>query len=358
MKRLLIFLLLFLLSALLPLGCAVKRPNVGGAAPQENILSVFNWSDYIDPEVIEEFEQQFGVTVKYDTFDSNESLFAKIRPGNPGYDIIVPSNDYVEIMVKVGLLEELNHDNIPNLKNINEKFRNPGFDLGNKYSIPYQWGTVGIGYNIKKTGGEIDSFEALFDPKFKNKVALIEDIRVVMGMVLNYLGYDPNSTNPEEIQAAKDYIVRHKETIAAFAPDTGQNLLDQGEVDLALEYSGDIFSVMAENEDLRYVIPKEGSIAWTDSLAIPKGAPHKALAEKFINFVLDPEIGAKISNHVAYGTPNSASIEQGLIDEEILSDRSVYPPPDVFKKLTYIHDVGKATTLYDDAWTEVKVSMW
>lgn len=358
MKRLLIFCLLFCLSALLSIGCAVHRSDLGVSASQENMLSIFNWSDYIDPEVIAEFEQEFGVKVKYDTFDSNESLFAKIRPGNPGYDIIVPTNDYVEIMVKIGLLEELDRDNIPNIKNINSKFLNPGFDIGNKYSIPYQWGTVGIGYNITKTGGEIDSFEALFDPKFKNKVALLEDIRVVMGMVLNYLGYDPNTTDIDAIQAAKDYIVDRKETIATFAPDTGQTLLDQGEVDIALEYSGDIFTVMAENEDLRYVIPKEGSIVWTDSLAIPKGAPHKELAEKFINFVLDPEVGAKISNYVAYGTPNATAIEQGLIDEEILADPSIYPSPEVFEKLSYIHDVGKATTLYDDAWTEVKVSMW
>lgn len=357
MKRLLIFLLLFLVSAILPLGCTAITPN-GVDRSHEKILSIYNWTDYIDPEVLDEFEQTFGVEIKYDTFDSNESLFAKIRPGNPGYDIIAPTSDYVEIMMKEGLLEKLDLENIPNLKNIDPKFSHPPFDPKNEYSVPYQWGTMGIGYNIEKTGEEIDSWGAIFDPKYTDRVALMEDLRAVLGVTLIYLGYNPNTTNPQEIEAAKDYLVRHKETIAVFAPDTGQTLLAQGEVDLAVEWSGDIFQVMEENENLRYVIPKEGSIVWTDNLAIPKNAPHKELAEKFINFILKPEIGAKISNYIKYGTPNQAAIDKGLIESEDLENPAIYPTPDIFAHLQYASDVGKKISLYDDAWTELKVSMW
>jgi spermidine/putrescine transport system substrate-binding protein len=357
MKRIFLLLLLFCLSVFLPVGCATSN-LISPTSPAENVLSIFNWSDYIDPEVLAEFEQKYNVKIKYDTFDSNESLFAKIRAGNPGYDLIVPTGDYVEIMAKLGLLEELDRQNIPNLKNLDDKFLNYNFDPGNKYSVAYQWGTAGIGYNIKATGSEIDSWTALFDPKYQDRVALIEDLRSVLGIVLIYLGEDPNTTDPATIEKAKNYLVQNKNAISVFAPDTGQTLLDQGEVDLAFEWSGDIFQVMEENPDLRYVIPKEGSLVWVDTFAIPKNAPHKALAEAFINFTLEPEISARISNYVRYATPNKVALEQGLIAEEDRNNPAIYPPSEVFERLQYIHDIGKATTLYDDAWTELKVSMW
>lgn len=357
MKRLLVFLLLFLIGAMFAVSCTLLGPHGSGSSDNPNILSVYNWSTYIDPEAIKDFEKKFGVKVEYDTYESNEDLLAKIRPGNPGYDIIVPTSDYIAIMASEGLLEPLNHDNIPNLKNVDDKFINPPFDPGNRYSVPYQWGTMGLGYNIKKTVGDLNSWGDIFEPRFAGRVSLMEDLRATLGVILIYLGYEPNTTNLDEIHQARDFLVKHQEVIAAFAPDTGQNLLDQGEVDIAVEWSGDIFQVMEENSDLRYTIPKEGTIVWTDNLAIPKDAPHKELAEKFINFVLEPEVGAKISNYVKYGSPNKAAIEGGLIEEEDLNNPAIYPPPKVFKKLKYADDIGKATELYDDAWTEVKVAM-
>jgi spermidine/putrescine transport system substrate-binding protein len=357
MKRLLVVLLFFLIGAILPWGCASLGPREASSSDNPNVLSVYNWSTYIDPEAIKDFEKKFGVDVQYDTYESNEDLLAKISPGNPGYDIIVPTSDYIAIMASQGLLEPLDHANIPNLKNVDDKFLDPPFDPGNQYSVPYQWGTMGLGYNIKKTRGELHSWADIFEPRFAGRVSLMEDLRAMLGVILIYLGYEPNSTNLNEIDQARDYLVKHQEVIAAFAPDTGQNLLDQGEVDIAVEWSGDIFQIMEENPDIRYAIPKEGTIVWTDNLAIPKDAPHKALAEKFINFVLEPEVGAKISNYVKYGSPNKAAIAQGLIEEEDLKNPSIYPSPDVFKKLKYTDDIGKATELYDDAWTEVKVAL-
>lgn len=357
MKRIILLFLLFLFSAFIPVSCA-SSPLIPITPSEENVLNIFNWSDYIDPEVIAAFEEKYNAKINYSTYDSNESLFAKLRGGNPGYDLIVPTGDYVEIMIKLGMLEPLNHENIPNLKNLDDKFLDYFFDPGNQYSVAYQWGTAGIGYNIKETGGEIDSWTALFDPKYKNRVAFVEDLRVVLGLVLIYLGEDPNTTNPAIIEKAKDYLIQQKEVISVFAPDTGQTLLEQGEVDLAVEWSGDIFQVMADNPDLRYVIPKEGSIVWVDTLAIPKNAPHKELAEKFINFTLEPEISAAISNYVAYATPNKVALEQGLIAESDRTNPAIYPPPEVYERLQYLHDIGEATILYDDAWTELKVSLW
>lgn len=355
-KRLLSLLFLFLVGVILPFGCTANNPN-STQTPSPNVLNVYNYSTYIDPAVITEFEQKFKAKVQYDTFESPDDLYAKMKAGNPGYDIVFPTDYLVTIMGKEGILEPLNHNKIPNIKNIDEKFINPPFDPDNKYSLPYQWGTMGLGYNLKKTGKDLDSWQEIFNPKYKGRVAFTDEMRMMMGAVLMYLGYDPNTTNPEEINKARDFIIEHKDNIAAFAPDTGQVLLDQGQVDIAVEWSGDVFQVMEENPDLRYVIPKEGTIIWVDTMAIPTGAQHKDLAEKFINFLLEPDVSAKNSNFIKFGTPNKISVEKALINKSEINNPAIYPPPEVFKKLKFIQDVGETTRLYDEAWTEAKLGV-
>ena len=348
MKRLLTFLLLFMLSAMLPFGCS------GTGGNQQQVLSIYNYSSYIAPEAIAQFEKENNVKIQYDTFENSDALYAKIKQGNPGYDVIFPADYMVRIMASENILEPLNLLNIPNQKNLDSNFTSQTFDPGNKYSLPYQWGTMGIGYNLKATKGEINSWAAMFDPKYTGKIAWQDDARYTFSAVLMYLGFDPNTTNPEEINKARDLLIKSNNIIAAFVPDTGQALLDQGEVNVTMEWSGDIFQVMKENPNLRYAIPKEGTIVFSDNMAIPKGAPHKELAEKFINFVLQPEVGAQISNFTHYGSPNKAAIVQGLIDPKDLTNPQIYPPAEVFGKMKFLQDVGKATTLYDRAWTEVK----
>lgn len=358
MKRLLVFLLLFIIGVTLPFGCTANQSNPTGANNnQENVLSVYNYSTYIDPEVITEFEKKFNAKIKYDTYESNDDLYAKLKPGNPGYDVIFPSDYMVTIMGKEKIIEELNLANIPNIKNIDPKFLNTPFDPGNKYSVPYQWGTMGFGYNIKATGKELNSWADAFDPKYKGRVALMDELRTQVGGILIYLGYDPNTKNPDEIAKAKDFLIEHRDNIAAFAPDTGQMLLDQGQVDIAVEWSGDVFQVMEENPNIRYAIPKEGTIVWVDNTCIVKDAPHKELAEKFVNFLLEPEIGAKISNFIKFASPNQAAIAKGLITKEDLQNKSIYPSPETFKNMAFISDVGDATRIYDEAWTEIKVGI-
>jgi spermidine/putrescine transport system substrate-binding protein len=355
-KHLLSLLFLFFVGVIVPFGCTANNPN-STQTPSANVLNVYNYSTYIDPAVITEFEQKFNAKVQYDTFESPDDLYAKMKAGNPGYDIVFPTDYLVTIMGKEGIIQPLNHNKIPNIKNIDEKFINPPFDPDNKYSLPYQWGTMGLGYNLKKTGKELDSWQEIFNPKYKGRVAFTDEMRTMMGAILIYLGYDPNTTNPEELNKARDFIIEHKDNIAAFAPDTGQVLLDQGQVDIAVEWSGDVFQVMEENPDLRYVIPKEGTIIWVDTIAIPTGAPHQALAEQFINFLLKPDVSAKNSNFIKFGTPNKISVEKALINKNELDNPAIYPPPEVFKKLKFIQDVGETTRLYDEAWTEAKLGV-
>jgi spermidine/putrescine transport system substrate-binding protein len=329
--------------------------SCGGEDTEEATeLNIYNWSTYIAPDTIPAFEEEFGVTVNYDLYEDNEELLAKLQGGNPGYDIIVPSDYMVEIMVGQDMLETIDHGNIPNIENVDPTFADPAFDPGMAHCVPYQWGTMGIGYNEAKVGRPIDSWSVFFEgsDEFAGRIAWLDDTRAVLGVGLLMLGYDMNTTDPDQINEAKELVAAYKDNIAAFAPDTGQIMLDEGEVDITLEWSGDVFQVMEENPDVRYVIPKEGAIVWTDNLCIPKNAPHKELAEKFINFILDAQIGADLSDYIRYGTPNAASLP--LINAEDRNNPGIYPSEDTMKRLEFIVDVGEATLLYDQAWTEIK----
>jgi len=319
----------------------------------DNVLNIYNWSTYIAPEMIPAFEKKYGVKVNYDLFGSNDELLAKIQPGNPGYDIIVPTGYMVEIMIKQDLLEKLDKSKLSNFNNIDKKFLDPPFDPGNQYCVPYQWGTVGLGYNVNKTGKELDSFDVMFNGEYSGRIAWQDEERITMAAALLYLGYDPNTIKPEEITAAKDLLIKTKKDVKAFAPDTGQDLLVQGDVDIAYEYSGDIFQVQADHPEMHYVIPKEGAVIWTDNLCIPTGAPHADMAHKFIDFILDAQNGATLSNYTAYGTPNAASLP--MITKDLLDNPGIYPPPEVMKKLSFTRSLGEVDALYDEAWTELGV---
>ena len=213
---------------------------------------------------------------------------------------------------------------------------------------------MALGYNATKVEGDIDSWQVMFDDTLDLRRAWLDDARSTIGVALMLLGYDVNTTDPDQIAEATAMLVKQKKLVTAYAPDTGQIMLDDGEVDVAAEWSGDILQIMEENPDIRLVIPKEGAMAWVDSLCIPKGAPHKEMAENFINFILDAEIGAELSNYVRFATPNAAAM--AMINPEDLSNPGIYPPAEVMDKLQFLVDVGDATLLYDDAWTEIKAA--
>lgn len=352
MKKVVPLVMILVLVAVLA-GCG---PTTGGEQELAEELHVYNWSEYIDPEIYEEFESEFGVKVIEDTFSSNEDLLAKLQAGATGYDLIVPSDYMIAIMIELDLLAELNYDNIPNFSNVSETFKDPPYDPGNKYSVPYQWGTTGIGYNADEFDEAPGSWGYLFDAEmagpYAGQMSMLNDSRETIGAALKYLGYSVNSTDEGQLEEAKQLLIQQKEWVSTYDSDGFEDLLAAGETIIGHGWSGDFFAAAEEAEQVWYIIPEEGGVIWTDNLAIPKSAPSQYTAEVFIDYLLRPEVGAKITNYTWYGSPNEASNE--FIDAEILEEPAIYPPPEVMDKLEFLRDVGEATALYDRIWTEIK----
>lgn len=328
----------------------------GAFAAEEKKLNLFNWDTYIGETTIADFQTATGVETKLDLFADNAELFAKLKEGNPGYDIIVPSDSWIERMVKANMLMPIDHAKIPNMSNIDTPFQDAAFDPGRKHTIPYMWGTLGVGYNKAKTGGVPDSWGLLYEQdKFAGQISLLGDGQNVIGIALKYLGHSLNSVDPAEIKKAEDLIIAHKKNIKVFAPDNGQDLLASGEVALAQEWNGDIIQVMKENADIGYTVPKEGSLVWQDTMAIPSGAPHPENAHAFLNFVLDGEAGANIARTIQYATANGAA--KKLMDSAYLENPGIFPPSEVIGKLESAKYLGEeGIKLYQDAWTRIQAA--
>lgn len=319
-------------------------------------LSVYNWSTYIAEDTIPNFEAACGVTVNYDIFESNEQMLARIRQGNPGYDIVVPSGNTVAIMVREELLIPLDRDAIPNFANLSPDLLDSAYDPGNLYSVPYQWGTIGVGYNTEAFPDGITSWDQVWE--HDGPVAFLDDRRAMFGIALAILGYDPNTENADEINEARDFLIEKGANVVAVAADDGQVLLERGDVDATIEYSGDIFALAydCECDTYAYSIPVETANIWTDNLAIPVGAPNAALANVFIDYILDAQVGAAISNYTAYASPNALAIELGLIDDIYLSDPSIYPSEETRANLFESVEVSpEAEQAYNDAWDELLI---
>ena len=322
-------------------------------ADEEKKLNLYNWDTYIGEHSLADFQKATGIEVKMDLFADNDELFAKLKGGNPGYDVIVPTNDNLERMIIAGMVIELDHSKIPNMANIDTPFQDATFDPGRKHSVPYMWGTLGIGYRKSKVQEPVDSWKVVFDePKYAGRISLLGDAANVIGSALKYLGYSFNSVNPEELKKAEDLLIAGKKNVKVYADDNGQDLLASGEVDLAQEWNGDILQVMGDDKDLAYAVPTEGSLLWQDTPAIPKGAPHPDNAHAFINYVLDAEAGAKIAKTIQYATPNAAA--KKLMDKEYLDNPAIFPPSEVVAKCEAAIYVGEeGTRLRDEAWTRI-----
>ncbi|MHC8508868.1 MAG: ABC transporter substrate-binding protein [Rhodospirillales bacterium] len=317
-------------------------------------VNFYNWDTYIGETTLADFTSATGIDVQYDLYADNEELFAKLRGGNPGYDLIVPSNDYVERMRAADMLDTLDHSKIPNIKNIESDFMNPPFDPGRKYSLPYMWGTIGVGYRKSAMKGTPDSWKPLLDSdEYANRIALMNDGTTVLQVALKYLGKSLNDLSSANIKAATDLLIRQKPHITAFAGDNGQDLLLAGEVDLAMEWNGDISQAMTEDDDIGYYIPKEGGILWEDTLAIPKDAPNRENAHKMINFLLDDKVGAALAESILYATPNKAA--KAHLKDDYLKNPSIFPS----KAALSASEVSlapnqKTIQQIDEAWTRVK----
>jgi spermidine/putrescine transport system substrate-binding protein len=327
-----------------------------GWAEEAKKLNVYNWDTYIGQTTLQSFTDKTGIAVQYDLYANNEELFAKLKAGNPGYDVIFPSDYMVQTMIKLNMLMPVDHSKVPNLANVNpaKQFSDPGFNPGLKYGVPYMWGTIGIGYRKSKVETP-KSWKVLFeDSSHAGKIALLADERDVLGLALKYLGYSVNSKSEAEVQKAKELLIKQKPNIKAFAPDSGQDMLLSGECDIVMEWNGDIISVMAEDGDLAYAVPDEGTIVWTDNVCIPTGAPHPENAHAFLNHILDAKVNAEIANTIKYATANKAA--QAYIAKEDLENSAIYPPEEVVAKSEPLVDAGEFTPVYDKAWTEIQAA--
>jgi len=320
-------------------------------------LHVYNWTTYIAEDTISNFERLCGVSVTYNTYASDTDMLDELRQGNPGYDVVVPTDSTVYLMIADGVLQPLDLTQIPDFANVNPQFKNPPYDPGNIYTVPYQWGTVGVGYNRTKVGKTITSWDDVFN--YTGPVAWLDESHTMLSIALKMLGDDPNTTDAGQVMAAAQYLMAHKSNLYAIAPDTGQDILSAGQVDIAIEYSGDIYQLIGDCEcqDFAYAIPDQGSVIWIDNLAIPTGAPNKALAEVFIDYILNAQVGADISNYTAYASPNQEAITEGLIESRYLDDPAIYPNDQMISRLFFNVSNSTIEDLYSRTWDQVKSAL-
>ncbi len=321
-------------------------------------LVVYNWGEYIDPDVLTMFEEETGINVVYEEFETNEILYPKVSSGAIAYDVVCPSDYMIQRMIENDLLSELNFDNIPNIKNIGSQYmeQSKQFDPENKYSVPYCWGTVGILYNKTMVDEPVDSWSILWNPKYKDNILMQDSVRDAFGATLKYLGYSLNSTDLDELTAAKNLLIEQKPLVQAYVIDQVRDKMIGNEAALGVIYSGEAIYTQKENPNLEYVIPKEGSNIWIDSWVIPKNAERKENAEKFINFLCRPDIALMNFEYITYSTPNEAAREL-IEDESIRNSEIAFPDLSKYDNLETFQYLGtEADQVYGDLWNKVKSS--
>src|SRR5712692_6756770 len=361
---------LFLVAA-----AAIATAPAGAQAQKERVVNVYNWTDYVAPTTIEDFTKETGIKVRYDTFDSNDTLETKLLAGKSGYDVVVPTAYFLERQIKAGVFQKLDKAKLPNLAHLWSEIseRLAVYDPDNQYAVNYMWGTTGIGYNAKKSrdvlgpDGKIDSWEIVFKPenlaKFKDcGVHFLDSSDDILPAALRYLGLDPNTTKEAELQQAADLVTKIRPLVRKFHSSEYLNALASGEICFVVGFSGDIKqaqkrAVEAKNGiDIGYVIPKEGAQLWFDNLAIPRDARHPAEAHALIDFLLRPDIAAKNTNLIAYA--NGVAASRPFVDREILQDRGIYPDAATMQHLYTItaHD-QKTQRLINRLWTRIKTGI-
>ncbi len=321
-----------------------------------NKVIVYNWGEYIDPEVLDIFEEETGITVVYEEFETNESMFPKVQAGAVSYDVVCPSDYMIQRMIENNLLAEINFDNIPNLKNIGEQYlkQSQGFDPENKYSVPYTWGTVGILYNKTLVDDPVDSWSILWNEKYADQILMQNSVRDAFGIALKYLGYSLNSTDLDELQAAKELLMEQKPLVQAYVVDQVRDKMISNEAAIGVIYSGEAIYTQSENPDLEYVIPKEGSNVWIDSWVIPKNAQNKENAEIFINFLCRPDIAKMNFDYITYSTPNIPA--RDLIEDDAIRNSTIAFPDasELDRCETYNYLGTKFDNIYNELWREIK----
>jgi putrescine transport system substrate-binding protein len=341
-------------------------------AQVNKVVNVYNWSDYVNPTVLEDFTKETGIRVRYDTFDSNDTLETKLLAGKSGYDVVVPTAYFLQRQIKAGVFQKLDRAKLPNLVNVWPEIarRLATYDPGNEHAVNYMWGTTGIGYNVKKAreilgaDGKIDSWDLVFKPENISKfkacgVDMLDSSDDIFPAALGYLGLNPNSKEPKDLEQAADLMMKIRPFVRKFHSSEYLNALATGEICLVVGWSGDIKQAQKRaaeangGVEIGYAIPKTGAQMWFDNLAIPKDAPNAAEAHAFIDYMLKPEVAAKNSNLVAYANGNLAS--QKLVDKAILEDRTIYPDEEMMKRLyTITAHEQRTQRVANRLWTRVK----
>ena len=332
-------------------GCGkrVRTPPAGAETlgPIEAKLNLYNWSDYIAPEIIPAFEREFGVEVVYDTFESSEEMVAKLQAGARGYDLVVPPTYGVTALIQSGLLAPLSPRYLPNRVNLAPAFQGLAHDPAGRYSVPWQWGMTGIAWRTDLVADRPESWSVFLDSSYRGKLTMLDDLRDVIGAFLRYRGHSINSTDPAELEQARADAVRAKANLKAYLSAPVKTQLIAGDVWLAQLWNGDAAQARREQPALSWMLPEEGSTLWIDSLVVPAAAPHPRAAHEFMNFILRPDIGAALSRATGYGTPNQAAMP-------LLANPVAFPSQNELARLEIQQDLGRASALWDEVWTRIK----
>lgn len=336
-----LFLFVCLLAVVLS-GCGSSKPE----------LSVYNWGDYIDPSILRDFEEEYDCKIIYDSYPSNEDLYAKLKTGNMSFDVIVPSDYLIGRLIDEDLLQKLDKSKIKGLSNIKKEFLDLDFDKNNEYSVPYFWGTVGIVYDSNVIKDEIDSWADLWNEKYKKQFTMIDSQRDSIMIALKMLGYSMNTKNQDELEEAKQKLLEQKPLVLAYVGDQVQDMLLSGEVPMAVVWSGEASWLIQQHPNMKYVLPKEGTNIWYDNMVIPKSSKNTDLAHKFIDFMCRPEISKRNSEYVGYSTTNKEAMK--LLDQSLFPSTYAYPPNEVIKDAEIFKHPGELIKVYDRIWTEIK----
>ena len=321
-----------------------------GNASSAEVLNVYNWGEYIDTDLIDQFEEETGIKVIYNTFDSNENLYSRIQPTS--YDVIIPSDYAISRFIDEDMLQPLNYDHIPNMKLIDEKYTHLDFDPEQKYSVPYTWGVVGIVYNTKYVDeADIGSWDLLWNPKYTNRTAMFNNSRDALGIALMYLGYSLNTTDKDELREAADLIIAGKPVYQGIWMDQILEKLPSEEIVAAPYYNGDAVTMIDENPDLAFYVPKEGTNLFVDAMCIPKNAKNVSGAEKFINFMCSTEAAMANWEYIGYSSPQTEVYNE--LDEEITSDPLYFPDITQYPTEAYTNLPTEINQFYNDLWVDI-----
>ena len=368
MKKSLVFVLFALMLVLSMILSACSSPaatptsqtsgdeNQAALEPAKEIV-LYNWTDYMNPDILTSFEQETGIKIIEDYFSSNEEMIAKLQGGVTGYSLIIPSDYAVALLIENGLLAKPDKANIPNASNLNDRFKNPEVDPGNTYCVPYQWGTTGIGYRsdlVDPPTSWAALLEAPPDSPQYGRMTMLDDVRDGFAAVLIYLGYDVNTTDEAQLQQARDLLIKTKAGFSGFDSDTYEDLVASGENVMAHGWNGDFMMAKDENPNVEYLIPDEGGVIYMEEVCIPISVSpeEKLAAEMFINYLLRGDMGALLSEYIYYGTPNEAAKE--FLSEEYLNNPIINPSDEVLQRLHFLKPLGEFDLVYQRMWDEVK----